>query len=224
MEPVWVQVDGVPYTVRHFHGLWSVGSLIGTTQDVDLVTLRSRGIVRILIAMRDLSALEKDADGSNPPCLEVVSLLILNGYRFRYRRESPDFKPGPKFQPFFWKDNGSEDDTHGMNGDKSGGPYSGSAPEAANMDVDVPPAVRDHGKADAPSTGVTLALTPYNNSPTTPRGKELVERVRVHSPHLIAADVSAKSLKSSPRIIQPSRVCTFMQDRTRPELVLSEVV
>jgi hypothetical protein len=71
MEPVWVQVDGVPYTVRHFHGLWVVGSLIGTTQDVDLVTLRSKGIVRILIAMRDLSALEKDADGSNPPCLEV---------------------------------------------------------------------------------------------------------------------------------------------------------
>jgi hypothetical protein len=201
MEPVWVQVDGVPYTVRHFHGLWAVGSLIGTTQDVDLVTLRSRGIMRILIAMRDLSALEKDADGSNPPCLDVVSLLILNGHRFRYRRESPDFKPDPKFRPFFWKDNGSEDDTHGMNGDKSGGPHSGLAPEVANMDVDVPHAVRDHGKADAPSTSVTLTLTPYNNSPTTPRGKELVERARVHSPHLIAADVSAKSSKSSPWII-----------------------
>jgi hypothetical protein len=97
MDPVWVQVDGVPYTVRHFHGLWAVGSLIGTTQDVDLVTLRSKGIVRILIAMRDLSALEKHADGPNPPCLEVVSLLKLNGYRFRYRRESPDFIPDPKF-------------------------------------------------------------------------------------------------------------------------------
>jgi hypothetical protein len=31
MEPVWVHVDGVPYTVRHFHGLWAVGSLIGST-------------------------------------------------------------------------------------------------------------------------------------------------------------------------------------------------
>jgi hypothetical protein len=219
MEPVWVQVDGVPYTVRHFHGLWAVGSLIGTTLDVDLVTLRSRGIVRILIAMRDLSALEKDTDGTNPPCLEVVSLLKLNGYRFRYRKESPDFKPDPKFRPFFWKDNGAEDDSNGMNGDKSGGPSSGSAPEAANMDVDVPPAVRDHGKAVAPSSGVTLALTPYNNSPTTPRGKELVERARVHSPHLIAA-----ASKSSPRIIQPSRVRTFMQGRTRPEPVLSDVI
>jgi hypothetical protein len=97
MEPVWVQVEGVPYTIRHFHGLWAVGSLIGTTQDVDLVTLQSRDIVRILIAMRDLSALEKDADGSDPPCLEVFALLKLNGYRFRYRRESLDFKPDPKF-------------------------------------------------------------------------------------------------------------------------------
>jgi hypothetical protein len=214
IEPVWVQVDGVPYTVRHFHGLWAVGSLIGSTMDVDLVTLRSRGIVRILVAMRDLSALEKDADGANPPCLEVVTLLKLNGYRFRYRREQPDFKPDPKFRPFFWKDNGSEDDSNDMNSDKNGGPSSGSAPEAANMDLDGPPAVHDHGKAAAPSSGVSLALTPYNNSPTTPRGKELVERARVHSPHLIAA--ASKSA--------PSRVRTFMQGRTHPEPVISEVI
>ena len=50
LEQVWVHVQGVPYTVRHFLGLWAVGSLIGTTLDVDLVTLRSRGIVRILSA------------------------------------------------------------------------------------------------------------------------------------------------------------------------------
>jgi hypothetical protein len=104
MESVWVQVDGVPYTVRHFHGLWAVGSLIGTTQDVDLVTLWSKGIVRILIAMRDLSALEKHTDGSNSPCLEVVSLLKLNGYRFRYRRESPDFQPDSRFRPLLLGD------------------------------------------------------------------------------------------------------------------------
>jgi hypothetical protein len=67
--------------VRHFHGLLALGSLIGTTLDVDLVSLRSQGIVRILIAMRNLAALEKDSDGSNPPCLEVVALLKLNGYR-----------------------------------------------------------------------------------------------------------------------------------------------
>jgi hypothetical protein len=98
MEPAWVHVEGVPYTIRHFHGLWALGYLIGTTLDVDLVSLRSQGVVRILIAMRDLSALEKDvSDGSVPPCLEVVALLKLNGYRLRYRRESPQYVRDPKF-------------------------------------------------------------------------------------------------------------------------------
>jgi hypothetical protein len=45
LEPFWVQVEGVPHAVRHFHGLWDVGSLVEAPQDVDLVTLRSRGIV-----------------------------------------------------------------------------------------------------------------------------------------------------------------------------------
>jgi hypothetical protein len=97
MEPAWIHVDGVPHTVRHFHGLWAVGSLIGSTLDVDLVSLRSQGTVCILIAMRDLTMLEKDSDGTNPPCLDVVALLKLNGYRLRYRRESPLYVPDPRF-------------------------------------------------------------------------------------------------------------------------------
>ena len=45
--------SGVPYTLRHFLGFWVVGSLIGTTLDVDLATYRSRGVVRILVGMLD---------------------------------------------------------------------------------------------------------------------------------------------------------------------------
>jgi hypothetical protein len=45
LQQVWVHVEGVPHTVRHFLGLWAVGSLIGTTLDVDLVSLRSLGVV-----------------------------------------------------------------------------------------------------------------------------------------------------------------------------------
>jgi hypothetical protein len=51
MELAWIHVDGVPPTVRHFHGPWAVGSPIDSTLDVDLVSLRSQGTVRILIAM-----------------------------------------------------------------------------------------------------------------------------------------------------------------------------
>jgi hypothetical protein len=36
LHKVWVHVEGVPHTVRHFHGLWAVASLIGTPLDVDL--------------------------------------------------------------------------------------------------------------------------------------------------------------------------------------------
>jgi hypothetical protein len=67
------------------------------TLDVDLVFLWSQGVVRILIAMRDLAALEKDSDGTIPLCLEVVALLKLNGYRLRYRGELPQYVPDPKF-------------------------------------------------------------------------------------------------------------------------------
>jgi hypothetical protein len=91
MEPASIHVDGVPHTVRHFHGLWAVGSLVGPTLDVDLVSLRGQGVVRLLIAMRDLSTLEKDKDEDNVPCLEVVTALKLNGYRLRFRRQSPQY-------------------------------------------------------------------------------------------------------------------------------------
>jgi hypothetical protein len=64
LQPTWVHVDGVPHTVRHFLGLWAVGSLIGTTLDVDLVSLRSRGVVRILVAMNEPKNLDKQNDTS----------------------------------------------------------------------------------------------------------------------------------------------------------------
>jgi hypothetical protein len=96
MALVWVHVDGVPYSVRHFLGLWAVRSLIGTTLDVDLCSLRSLGIIRILVAIRDPTALEKDNG-----CMQVIALLQLNGYMFHFRREAVGFKLDPRFRPFF---------------------------------------------------------------------------------------------------------------------------
>jgi hypothetical protein len=58
LKPVWVHVEGVPYTVRHFHGLQAVASLLGIPLDVDLVTLRSCGVVRIFVAMVNPKVLE----------------------------------------------------------------------------------------------------------------------------------------------------------------------
>ena len=55
-------VTGVPYSLTHFLGLWAVGTLIGTTIDVDLITLRRRGIVRILVGMASASSFNKKSD------------------------------------------------------------------------------------------------------------------------------------------------------------------
>ena len=100
LEKVWVHLLGVPYTVRHLLGPWALGSLIGATLDVDLVTLWSRGIVRIQVGMLNSEALEKCVDESGPyigaPCV-----FMLEEYAFFFRREPSDFAPDPNFIPLF---------------------------------------------------------------------------------------------------------------------------
>jgi hypothetical protein len=127
-----VHVDGVPDSVRHFLGLWAVGTLVGSTLDVDLYTLRSQGIVRIQVAMRDVAALDKDGSGGNSPCLEVGALLHLNGYRFRFRREASGYKPDPRFRPFFWKGDEDDDDSHGFEDERLDDSAADVVPETAS--------------------------------------------------------------------------------------------
>jgi hypothetical protein len=101
LKQVWVHVDGVPHTVRHFLGLWAVGSLIGTTLDVDLVSLRSRGVVRILVAMMEPKNLDKWNELQGYACLGVSVTVKLKGYDFFFCREPQDFVPDQGFAPFF---------------------------------------------------------------------------------------------------------------------------
>jgi hypothetical protein len=95
LQPTWVHVDGVPHTVRYFPGLWAVGSLIGTTLDVDLVSLR------ILVAMNEPKNLDKQNDILGYACLGVSVTVKLKGYDFFFRREPHDFLPDEAFTPFF---------------------------------------------------------------------------------------------------------------------------
>jgi hypothetical protein len=39
LPQLWVHVEGLSHTLQHFHGIWAIGSLMGTTVDVDLPTL-----------------------------------------------------------------------------------------------------------------------------------------------------------------------------------------
>ncbi|XBJ27559.1 hypothetical protein VPH35_004806 [Triticum aestivum] len=60
LQTVWVHVTGVPPPLRHFLGLWAVGSVIGATQDVDLVCLRRHGIVWIQVAVHNMNIFTKN--------------------------------------------------------------------------------------------------------------------------------------------------------------------
>jgi hypothetical protein len=62
LDQVWVTVTKVPRVLRSFLQLWAVGSIIGATQKVDMVHLRTTGQVRILVAVLDAKQIPKQAD------------------------------------------------------------------------------------------------------------------------------------------------------------------
>ncbi|XP_047043355.1 uncharacterized protein LOC124647454 [Lolium rigidum] len=78
LEQVWLHVEGVPHNVHHFWGLWAIGSLMGKTLDVDLISLRRRGVVRVLVGMLDTTKFAKklDKDGA---CVKSDVVLKLKG-------------------------------------------------------------------------------------------------------------------------------------------------
>jgi hypothetical protein len=140
LQQVWVHVDGVPHTMRHFLGLWSVGSLIGTTLDVDLVSLRILGVVRILVAMMEPKNLDKMNEVQGYACLGVSVTVKLKGYDFFFRREQQGFVPYKGFTPFFWKRKGDDAGNDGPGQDNDGNDVSTRdvALTSSCMDVDTP--------------------------------------------------------------------------------------
>lgn len=117
LQQVWVHVSGVPHQLRHFLGLWGVGSVIGTTLDVDLLSLRRRGLVRILVGMIDISAFMHDDNGQTS--LVSSNLVVkLKGYEFRYELEQDDFAPEADFSLFMWK---KPDDLEDKGNENAGG-------------------------------------------------------------------------------------------------------
>ena len=84
LKQVWVHVFGVPRPLRHFLGLWAVGTLIGSTLDVDFLTLRHRDIVRILVGMSEVECFNKGNDELGPK-IRTDGILRTKGYDFTFR-------------------------------------------------------------------------------------------------------------------------------------------
>jgi hypothetical protein len=190
LDQVWLHVEGVPHTLRHFLGLWAVGSLLGKTLDVNLLSLQRRGLVRVLVAMLNSSVLDTTVSepGSYATSDDVVKL---KSFEFHFRREPADFIPDLDFVPFLWEKRNDGNDE-------------GGAHEAVDDDaMDTTEGRNDplatvasqgqsggSGGAIGASSGVSrvasaiMAVTPFNSNPQTSVAKEIVARLREVSPDL----------------------------------------
>ncbi|KAM0918829.1 hypothetical protein ACQ4PT_008574 [Festuca glaucescens] len=102
LHKVWLHVDGVPHTLRHFLGLWAVGSLLGKTVDVDLLSLRRRGVVRIQVAMIEARILDKTKDALGGFTKTDV-VVKLKAFEFHFTKEPADYVPESDFIPLVWE-------------------------------------------------------------------------------------------------------------------------
>jgi hypothetical protein len=82
-----------------------VGSLMGTTLDVDLVTLRSRGVVCVLVAIMDPKILEKHVDETSSFIGMAVGVK-LKGYELFFRCDKADFVTRSYFCSLFLEEQG----------------------------------------------------------------------------------------------------------------------
>ena len=83
LDEVWVHVTGVPHTWRHYLVFWALGSVIGTTFEVDMLTYRRKGIIRILVGMM------------NRELLLLITDVVFGkeGYNVTFSTEGSDFVP-----------------------------------------------------------------------------------------------------------------------------------
>lgn len=125
LDSVWVHVSGVPHGLRNFLGLWAIGSVIGSTQDVDLTCLRRKGIVRIQVAVVNKDIFKNnDSDLDDP--LDTDVYVKLKGFALCFELEKDDFVPEPDFVPLIWRkrdhspDTGHDDENEDVpDGDKA---------------------------------------------------------------------------------------------------------
>jgi hypothetical protein len=139
LPQLWVHVEGVPHSLRHFHGLWAIGSLLGTTVDVDLPTLYNQNVVRVLVAMMSPDMLNKHQDEKGH-IVDVTVTLKLQGYDFRCRKQKAGFQPDSSYSPLFWRgkeDGLEEEDPNTANGNGSLPLLNGaSSSQVLSMDID----------------------------------------------------------------------------------------
>ncbi|KAE8796555.1 hypothetical protein D1007_28437 [Hordeum vulgare] len=185
-----VHVTGVPHAMRHFLGIRVVGSLIGTTVDVDLLALRRRGVVRILVRMAaDDRFINVNEAG---PYIRMDSILKLKGYQFTFRPEPESFVQEsdcmPMVRDFIAKDGAAYRHMQDNSRDEPGSSGATTQDDGGVMGMSVDNSLTtQEGLSQRALLAHILsgvALTPFNPRPKTPRGMEIVQQKLVLEKHL----------------------------------------
>jgi hypothetical protein len=168
LKTVWVHVSGVPYPPRHFLGLWAIGTVIGTALDVDLLTLRRCGIIRIQRVWSTLVPLT--------PFLFADVVVKTDVFTLHFELEPENFSVHPDVVPFAWKQDEDPSD-RGVDRDNAmdeDDPNKRSRSTSTTAEDKLPSNTGNTVFGRQVSV-LPIAVTPFNTNPTTRRGKEILE-------------------------------------------------
>ena len=62
LDEGWVHITGVPHGFRHYLIFWGLGTIVGSTIEVDMLTFMKMGIVRVKVGISDKRQLPLTTD------------------------------------------------------------------------------------------------------------------------------------------------------------------
>lgn len=168
LDMAWVHVTGVPHAWRHYLGFWALGSVIGATEEVDMLTFRKLGVIRIKVGIMDREHF--------PFTTDVV--FGKHGYELIYTIEPEDFQPAIPTPSNDTMDHDSAGTDNGSNMDGGSADHAAkkkkantSTPESSNAAVSGP-------------TPMQLAVTPFGDRRPVPQRQQIILGTRVNKQHI----------------------------------------
>lgn len=111
LPKVWVRVTGIEEPLREFLILWVVGSLLGSTQSVDMETTRKNEFGRVLVAVLDPKLIPRTLD------------VVIGDHYFDlvFEVEKKGFDESGEEVDIFWEGGEGEGDGEGKGEEKESG-------------------------------------------------------------------------------------------------------
>uniref|UniRef100_J3MR96 Uncharacterized protein n=1 Tax=Oryza brachyantha TaxID=4533 RepID=J3MR96_ORYBR len=208
LDEVWVHITGVPHAWRHYLGFWAIGTVIGATLDVDMLTFRKTGTIRIKVGLMNRDQL--------PFTQDVV--FGKHGYGITYSLEPKEFQPAVSTQT----DNLDHYASTSRNDGKTGGDKADHTTK--KQKADTTPSGSSNVTVGG-SSPMQFALTPVGNCCPMQRGKEIVCDGGEPKLHLLA--VTPKKVKEKMGSVEdvlsssPQVECSTQTKKATPSSVVS---